>query len=464
MDSGVEFNHEDLAANLWTNAGETPGNGIDDDHNGWVDDVHGVNCLSDAGGGMDDNGHGTHVAGTIGAVGNNAIGVVGVDWSVSIMALKMLGSSGSGSIDDAVQCLDYATSNGVTLTNNSWTGGGFSQAMYDAISRARSANELFVAAAGNSGANNDTFPAFGYPSSYNLDNIIAVASTDQNDGLASSSNYGATSVDRAAPGVGILSTVPNNGYATMSGTSMATPHVAGAAALLVASRPGAAYSVVRSRIFQTADPVASLQGKVATGGRLNVARAIFPPETATGLTGTAVSSSEIDLSWTDVSGETGYKVQRSADGTSGWTQIGTTGQDVATYADTGLAAETTFFYRVLATNTGGDSAPSTVASATTKADASPPTVPSGVTASGAKATVNLRWTTSTDTGGSGLAGYEIWRAASASGTFSRVGTTTQTSYSDGNLPRKQTFWYYVVAFDAAGNRSGPSNTASARTA
>lgn len=274
IDTGVDYNHEDLAANMWVNAGETPGNGIDDDGNGWRDDVHGADCINNDGDPMDDHGHGTHVSGTIGAVGNNLTGVVGVNWDVGIMALKFLGANGSGSTSNAIECLDYAIANGAHLTNNSWGGGGFSTALRDAITRAQLDNQLFVAAAGNSGTNNDTSPHF--PSSYPQDNVIAVAATDVDDNLASFSNFGEASVDLAAPGVAILSTTRNNSYASSSGTSMATPHVTGAAALLLANSPGALYQTIRDQIFNNVDKLDNLNSKVATGGRLNVGKAMAP--------------------------------------------------------------------------------------------------------------------------------------------------------------------------------------------
>ncbi len=279
IDTGVDYNHKDLAGNMWVNQDEIPNNGVDDDRNGWSDDVYGADCINEDGNPMDDHGHGTHVSGTIGAVGNNLEGVVGVNWDVSIMALKFLGSDGSGSTSDAIQCLDYAIANGAHLTNNSWGGGGFSTALRDAIQRAALDNQLFVAAAGNGGPdrvgdNNDTTPH--YPSSYSNDNIIAVAATDSADNLAGFSNYGQSSVDLAAPGVSILSTTRNNQYGSSSGTSMATPHVAGAAALLLSTGSNALYTTVRDRILQGVDQLPNLAGKVATGGRLNVAKAIGP--------------------------------------------------------------------------------------------------------------------------------------------------------------------------------------------
>ncbi|MEW6358502.1 MAG: S8 family serine peptidase [Planctomycetota bacterium] len=273
IDTGVDYTHPDLAANIWTNPGETAGNGRDDDGNGFVDDVYGYDFANNDGNPMDDNSHGTHVAGTIGAVGNDGRGIVGVNWTTSIMALKFLDRNGSGSTQNAIRAINYATMMKTTygvnirLTNNSWGGGGYSQALYDAIAASGQAGMLFIAAAGNSGTNNDSSP--NYPASYNLNNIISVAATNSSDQLASFSCYGATSVDLTAPGVSIYSTIPGGGYDTYDGTSMATPHVTGVAALAWSAAPSATATQIRDAILAGVDRITALNGKVATGGRLN---------------------------------------------------------------------------------------------------------------------------------------------------------------------------------------------------
>jgi subtilisin family serine protease len=278
IDTGVDYNHQDLAVNMWVNTGEIPGNGFDEDGNGYIDDIHGIDACNDDADPIDDNSHGTHVSGTIGAVGDNGIGVVGVNWDVRIMALKFLDASGDGWTSDAIECLDYAIMMKldygfhVMVTSNSWGGGGFSQALYDAIEASGNAGMLFVAAAGNEGRNNDITPS--YPSSYDLPNIISVAATDRHDGLAGFSNYGPTSVDLGAPGHQILSTIPGNHYATYSGTSMATPHVSGAAALLFAQFPEFDYYDIKETILSTVDPLQSLAGMVLSDGRLNLYNAV----------------------------------------------------------------------------------------------------------------------------------------------------------------------------------------------
>lgn len=272
IDTGVDYNHPDLAANIWTNPGEIPGNGLDDDANGYTDDIHGWDGVSNDGDPLDDQYHGTHVSGTIGAAGNNGAGVVGVNWNVRIMGLKFLGADGFGSTDDAVEVMNYAAlmkNRGVNLklTSNSWGGAGYQQALADAIQAQANAGILFVAAAGNNNSNNDGNPF--YPASYDLPNVISVAALDRQDARASFSNFGTATVDLGAPGVDVLSTMPGNSYGLLSGTSMATPHVAGVAALAWAAHPGLSYQDVRDGILAGVDPVAALGGISVTGGRLN---------------------------------------------------------------------------------------------------------------------------------------------------------------------------------------------------
>ncbi|NBT14718.1 MAG: subtilase, partial [Planctomycetia bacterium] len=260
IDTGVDYTHPDLAANIWTNPREIAGDGIDNDGNGLVDDLRGWDFANNDANPMDDNGHGTHVAGTIGATGNNGAGVTGVNWAVSILPLKFLTASGSGSTSSAIAAVNYATQMrrdfgvNIVATNNSWGGGGFSSILRDAIDAGGRAGILFVAAAGNDGANADVTPQ--YPASYPGTSIISVAATTRDNTLASFSNYGLTSVDVAAPGSGIYSTVPGNAYATYSGTSMATPHVAGTVALLAAAYPTANAAQIRSAILTATTPVA----------------------------------------------------------------------------------------------------------------------------------------------------------------------------------------------------------------
>ena len=276
IDTGVDSTHPDLADNIWTNPGEIAGNGIDDDGNGYVDDIHGYDFYANDADPMDDEGHGTHVAGTIGAVGNNGLGITGVAWDVSIMAMRFLGPGG-GYTSDAIAAVNYVTEMrragvNVVATNNSWGGGGFSQSLSDAIAAGYDAGVLFVAAAGNDGTNNDVLPH--YPSNDTGSGVISVAATTRTNSLASFSNYGVASVDLAAPGASIYSTTPGNSYDSYSGTSMATPHVSGVIALMAAANPAATPAQLRTALLESVTPLGSLTGRVATGGLLDAAAAV----------------------------------------------------------------------------------------------------------------------------------------------------------------------------------------------
>ena len=277
IDTGVDYAHPDLAANIWTNPGEIAENGVDDDANGVIDDVHGYNAITGSGDPMDDYNHGTHCAGTIAGVGNNNTGVTGVMWQAKILPLKFLNSQGSGYTSDAVKAVNYAVAlkkKGVNIRvlSNSWGGGGFSQALSDAIQAANDEGIVFVAAAGNSASNNDFVPA--YPASYRLDNVIAVAAVDRNGRLASFSNYGGQSVHVAAPGVEILSTVRNGGYASMSGTSMATPHVSGVAGLILCSRSELTPIEMRELLVQSSRLSPILDTKTVSNGSVDAFAAL----------------------------------------------------------------------------------------------------------------------------------------------------------------------------------------------
>ena len=315
IDEGIQFTHPDLAANVWTNSFD-PVDGVDNDGNGYIDDIHGWdfsgnnNTIYD--GTSDD--HGTHVTGTIGAQGGNGAGVAGVNWNVTYISGKFLGSNG-GTIANAVKAIDYMTNlkvkHGLNIvaTNNSWGGGGFSQALLDAITRGANENILFIAAAGNGGLdqvgdNNDSVAS--YPSNYNTtagagyDAVVAVAAITSSGGLASFSNYGAGTVDLGAPGAGIYSTLPSSGgstYGSYSGTSMATPHVTGAAALYASTHPGASAAQIRQAILNSTTSTPSLNGKTATGGRLNVSALMEP-------SGPSLSISDVTQAETDAAGAT----------------------------------------------------------------------------------------------------------------------------------------------------------------
>ena len=273
IDTGVDYNHEDLAGNVFVNSKEIANNHVDEDGNGYIDDVHGWDFANNDNNPMDDNEHGTHVSGTIGAVGNNGKGVVGVNWQVSILPCKFLDSNGSGTSADAAEAIMYSANMGAVISSNSWGGGGQSLTLENAIKYANSKGMLVVAAAGNESSNNDNTPS--YPANYNVANVISVAATDSQDKLASFSNYGATKVHLAAPGVNILSSTPNNQYQSFSGTSMATPHVSGALALMRAANDTLSAASMKAKLLASVDNVTGLTGKVSTGGRLNVEKCVL---------------------------------------------------------------------------------------------------------------------------------------------------------------------------------------------
>ncbi len=283
VDTGVRYTHQDLSANMWHNPGEVAGNGIDDDGNGYVDDVYGIDTANNDADPLDDHGHGTHVAGIVGAVGNNSVGVVGVNWNVRLMALKMFDLGGNGTSATAIAALQYVVMMkrrgvNVRVTNNSWGGApeapAFDLALRAAFDALGQQDILNACAAGNFNSNNDT-SAF-YPASYDVPSIISVAASDASDNRASFSNYGATMVDLAAPGVNILSTVRSSdlSYGQLSGTSMASPMVAGAAALLAAQNSALSAMSLKASLMNTVDVLSQWSGLVLTNGRLNVAHAL----------------------------------------------------------------------------------------------------------------------------------------------------------------------------------------------
>lgn len=264
IDTGVDYQHKDLADNIWTNVAEANGVlGVDDDGNGFIDDIHGYDFVNKDGDPMDDHGHGSHCSGTIGAKGDDGYGLAGVAWNVRIMAIKFLGKNGSGDLEDAVEGIRYAVKMGAKVLSNSWGGGGYSEILKGAIEEANAKNVIFTAAAGNSSNNNDESPT--YPANYNIPNVISVAAINNRGNLAEFSSFGKRTVHVAAPGVNIYSSIPS-GYDSWSGTSMATPHVTGVAALVLSQEPHLTPLEVKERLIKTSKPIARLKGKVASGG------------------------------------------------------------------------------------------------------------------------------------------------------------------------------------------------------
>ena len=278
LDSGVDYTHPDLANNIWTRPPIIMAYRDDDlTPEGPVDDVHGFNVVEDNGDPMDDNGHGTHCAGIIGAEGGNGMGIAGVNWSVKIMPLKFMDAEGTGTTKNAIEAINYVIDRkragvNVRIISASWGSTAKSRALEDVIRKAYEEGILFVAAAGNSSSDNDQMPH--YPSSYDLGNVVSVAALNRNDELASFSNYGAKSVNIAAPGEEILSTWLKNGFEEKKGTSMATPFVAGVAALVLAQNPKISVDDLRALLLKSVDPVPALKGKVSSGGRINAAKAV----------------------------------------------------------------------------------------------------------------------------------------------------------------------------------------------
>lgn len=382
IDEGIMYWHEDLCGQIWTNPYETE-NGIDDDGNGYIDDIHGWDFYNNNNTIFDDvDDHGTHVSGTIGAIGNNGKGVVGVSPNVTIISGKFL--EGSGYTSDAIKAVDYMTDlktrhgMNIAATSNSWGGGGYSQGLYDAINRAKTQDILFVAAAGNDGRNTDI--TANYPSCFNLDNIISVAAYNSSETLPSWTNYGVTTVDIGAPGVSVYSTLPGTqgafSYGSYSGTSMATPHVSGAVALYKAGNPTATYTQVRNAILNNARPISALNGKCVTGGVLNIETFTTPttnqqtsrscsvpnidytsPTAPTNLTATSTSTS-ITPSWspsTDNVGVTGYNVFYKRSSSSTYSLYTTTSNTSVTIS--GLLSSTSYDIYVTAKDANNNTSP-----------------------------------------------------------------------------------------------------------
>ena len=311
IDTGVDYSHPDIAPNYWTNPGESgldadgrdkSSNGVDDDGNGYVDDFRGWDFVNNDNDPFDDHAHGTHCAGVIGARGDDGVGVAGVNWNVSIVGIKFLSGSGSGSLEDAVKSIEYGTTIGANLTSNSWGGGGYSPTMFDAIKAAHERGILFVAAAGNDSNNNDSRPS--YPATYDVGNVISVAASDNKDQMAYFSNSGIRTVHVAAPGVDVWSAVPNRGYQKMSGTSMATPHVAGLVALVQSAIPEATHEQVRARIINGVDRSDYWASRVASGGRINAFNSLetdtVPPSPVSDLRVADAGTMSVTVEWSAV--------------------------------------------------------------------------------------------------------------------------------------------------------------------
>jgi thermitase len=433
LDTGIDRSHQDLQGKVVNAVNFTTSRFVDDRH-----------------------GHGTHVAGSVSAATNNSIGVAGTAPFVKLDSVKVLSDTGSGSWSGIANGIMWAADHGSKVINLSLGGTSSSSTLENAVNYAWGKGVVVVAAAGNNG-NTTLF----YPAAYG--NVIAVAATNSSDSKASWSNYG-TWVDVAAPGVNILSTVMGNKYEAWGGTSMASPHVAGLAALLFSAKPGATAGEVRSLIQNNADAITgtgTTSGSLWKYGRINAYRSLLPlvPVAApTGLTA-AGGNAKVDLGWNASSGATSYKVYRSTTSGTGYSHIGTTSPGTATsYSDTSVTNGTTYYYVVKAANSAGESGYSDEASATPTGGTMVPAAPTGLTAAGGNAKVDLSWNAS-----SGATSYKVYRSTTSGTGYSHIGTTspgTATSYSDTSVTNGTTYYYVVKAVNTAGE-SGYSNQVSA---
>ncbi len=490
IDEGIDISHPDLSANIWVNPYD-PVDGIDNDGNGYIDDVNGWDFAGNTRAvystGADT--HGTHVAGTIGAVGGNAIGVVGVNWNVRMISGKFLTPTG-GTTADAIEAVDYFAGLkqrhpdlDLVALNNSWGGGGYSGLLHAAIIRAANQGILFIAAAGNGDAlgraiNNDTTAS--YPANYDTtvaptgitpavpastyNSVVAVTSINSAGGKSTWANFGANRVHIAAPGEGINSTYPAASYATISGTSMATPHVTGAIALLAAQDPTLEPTELRKRLLASATPTTSVATTTRTGGRLNLPGLLAPvdvtslPTTPIGIRA-AIVSSQISLSWVPAIAASTYSIQRSTSATGTFTAVG----QVATesFTDATALAGTQYFYRVSAVNANGASTASATVNAMIPAVA--PTAPSGLTATVAAATpttVRLGWTDRS----TNEIGFAIERSTN-NRTWTAVGTApaNATTINVTGLTRATRYYFRIRALGNGGLNSAYTASVQIRT-
>jgi subtilisin family serine protease len=457
IDSGVDYRHPDLRNNIWVNQDEIPGNGLDDDRNGYVDDVYGYDFGDNDADPQDTNGHGTHVAGTIAAQRNNGIGIVGVAPNVKVMPLKVL-KTRDGSLASffsaAVQAIDYAVHNGAKISNNSW--GTYEQyyPLETAIARAAREGHIFVAAAGNFTNNNDIKPF--KPAAYEHTNIISVAATDNRDNLAYFSNYGQRSVDIAAPGMGIYSTLPGGRYGYKQGTSMAAPHVAGAAALVMSQNPSWTSEQIIRAVIDSGDAVPALAGKVASGKRLNAAQAVrFGGLTTPTLSYRNLTNSAVTLTWTDSNRETGYRIYKNG------SLLKELPADSTSTVVSGLTSGTDYSFRVVAYTPGNaETATSNTISIKTPGGGGGGGGDSGLTAPTLSyrdlttSSVTLTWTDSNKE-----IGYHIYKNGKILKSVPR--NSIQTTIT--GLTTNNTYTFHIMAYTYGGAETNKSNTISVRT-
>jgi subtilisin family serine protease len=494
IDGGIQYDHPDLAANMWTNPGEIPGNGNDDDGDGYVDDVHGWNAIEDNGNTAnvgDVDAHATHLAGTIGAVGGNGIGVAGVNWNVTMITARAFANN-VGYDSDIIPAIDYLTAlktrKGLNIVaiNHSYGGTSFSQARLDALSRAAKAGILSIAAAGNSATNIDLAPV--YPAAYDTtpsagyNGMVSVAAITREGAKSTFSNYGANNVDLGAPGgeridpnnlalhdptIEIWSTVPGSTYGTMRGTSMATPHVTGAVALYASVHPASSAAQTRSDLLTYGvRPLADFAGVTVTGSTLDIgslmtvpANSQSAPAAPTTLQATAASGTRVNLSWSDNSNnELGFAIERSSNGQNFYL-TDTVGAGYRTYSDRTVQPGNTYFYRVRAYNPGGGSGYANAVTVSTPA-MTLPSAPSNLTATALSAGkgASLTWRDNSNNED----GFQIERKTGSTWQATATVPANTRSFTDASAARRTTYTYRVRAFYAAGG-SAYSNQASVTT-
>ncbi len=448
IDTGLQITHPDISQNLWQNPDEII-DGTDNDGNALVDDIYGWDFVNGDNNPADDYGHGTHIAGIIGAVGSNGIGITGVCWRVKLMPLKILDADGYGTVADEIQAIMYAVEKGADVINASFGGGNYSNAERDAISMAKEAGVLFVSAAGNGGEdyigdNIDIFPF--YPASYSLENIVSVTANGSSGTLATFANFGATSVDLAAPGVYILSTQPGNSYIEKTGTSMATAFVTGAMALMKSIYPYMDYWQIKEIVLKTVDKRVSLNGKVLSGGTLNLQKAARSLLKPSALQAVQVEQNRVELSWVDnSSSEDGFIVERAPDGE--FAEIGRTEAGITFFEDTSVNDGSLYRYRVKPFIEGVGSG-EVSEELTVVTPLSPPT---GLSVLGVGSTeVSIGWVDNS----SSEEGYIVERAE-GDAEFVLVATLPQNTqqYSDQGLSPSTRYRYRIKAYSTVAGES-----------